>query len=360
MTPSAARRWPSRIWRSPPIRGRRRGSRTRDTSSPRSHPHGRGAPRCVDPAAGGQDAGRERVRRAALGEEHARSGGVDEVRPPDEAPAIAALHRLIAAPLIPVAILAGVALVRDDQWTRGSGRRHGRRCPTWGRHRRRGSRLAPDHAGLGAVRSRWARCGSPRLRGRRRAGAPSWSHAGGAHAGRDHQPRARPRPSGGPRGRLWVRVRPAGTTGWVRREALGGYGVVRTRLVVDRRALRATLLREGRPVFRAAVGIGAPGAPTPRGEYYIRNKLADYRARSTARSRSARAPAPRAHRLARGRLRRHPRHEPTVAHPGPRLARLHPAPQRRHPPPRPPHAVGTRSPSADGRGAAVSRARRRT
>lgn len=79
------------------------------------------------------------------------------------------------------------------------------------------------------------------------------------------------------RGRLWVRVRPAGTTGWVRREALGGYGVVRTRLVVDRRALRATLLREGRPVFRAAVGIGAPDAPTPRGEFYIRNKLTDYR-----------------------------------------------------------------------------------
>jgi L,D-transpeptidase catalytic domain len=83
------------------------------------------------------------------------------------------------------------------------------------------------------------------------------------------------------RGRLWVRARlpvlPAGTTGWVRRSALGGYGVVTTRLVVDRRALRATLLRDGHPVFRAPVGVGTPSAPTPRGEFYVRNKLTDYR-----------------------------------------------------------------------------------
>jgi hypothetical protein len=83
------------------------------------------------------------------------------------------------------------------------------------------------------------------------------------------------------RGRLWVRVRlpvlPAGTTGWVRREALGGYGVVTTRLVVDRRTLRATLFRKGRAVFRAAVGIGTADAPTPRGEFYVRNQLTNYR-----------------------------------------------------------------------------------
>jgi hypothetical protein len=40
-------------------------------------------------------------------------------------------------------------------------------------------------------------------------------------------------------GRLWVRVRlpvlPNGTTGWVRRSALGGYETVRTHLVIDRR-----------------------------------------------------------------------------------------------------------------------------
>ena len=83
------------------------------------------------------------------------------------------------------------------------------------------------------------------------------------------------------RGRLWVRVRlpvlPAGTTGWVRRSALGGYGVVSTRLIVDLGERRATLLREGRPILRAPVGVGTPAAPTPSGEFYVRNKLTGYR-----------------------------------------------------------------------------------
>jgi lipoprotein-anchoring transpeptidase ErfK/SrfK len=83
------------------------------------------------------------------------------------------------------------------------------------------------------------------------------------------------------RGRTWVRVRlavlPNGTTGWVRRDALGGYEVVRTQLVIDVSRLRATLYRDGRPVFGAAVGVGAPGSSTPRGRFYIRNKLTRYR-----------------------------------------------------------------------------------
>jgi lipoprotein-anchoring transpeptidase ErfK/SrfK len=82
-------------------------------------------------------------------------------------------------------------------------------------------------------------------------------------------------------GRLWVRARlpvlPNGTTGWLPRRALGGYELVRTRLVVDLRRLRATLLRDGRAVFRAGVGIGLPQWPTPRGEFYVRNKLVRYR-----------------------------------------------------------------------------------
>jgi hypothetical protein len=82
-------------------------------------------------------------------------------------------------------------------------------------------------------------------------------------------------------GRMWVRVRlpvlPNGTTGWVRRAALGGYGTVDTRLDVDLKRLRATLLRAGRPVFRAAVGIGRPGWATPRGRFYVRSKLTRYR-----------------------------------------------------------------------------------
>jgi lipoprotein-anchoring transpeptidase ErfK/SrfK len=82
-------------------------------------------------------------------------------------------------------------------------------------------------------------------------------------------------------GELWVRVRvpdlPDDAPGWVPRRALGGYTAVRTRLVVDRERLTAILLRDGRPVFRAAVGVGAPTTPTPSGEFYIRNRLQKYR-----------------------------------------------------------------------------------
>jgi lipoprotein-anchoring transpeptidase ErfK/SrfK len=81
-------------------------------------------------------------------------------------------------------------------------------------------------------------------------------------------------------GRVWVRVRlpllPNGTTGWVAREALGGYVSVQTRLVIDRRRFQATLLRHGRAVFRAPVGVGKPEWPTPLGTFYIRNRLTKY------------------------------------------------------------------------------------
>ena len=75
----------------------------------------------------------------------------------------------------------------------------------------------------------------------------------------------------------WVRLRlpqrPNGVTGWVRRAALGPFTLVDTRLVVDRRALRITLYEHGRRRFRARVGIGAPGTPTPRGAFWIREKF---------------------------------------------------------------------------------------
>jgi lipoprotein-anchoring transpeptidase ErfK/SrfK len=83
------------------------------------------------------------------------------------------------------------------------------------------------------------------------------------------------------RGRVWVRARlpvlPAGTTGWLPRTAIGGYRFVRTLLVVDLHQLRATLLRNGHQILRAPVGVGEPRWPTPRGRYYIRNKLVRYR-----------------------------------------------------------------------------------
>ena len=80
--------------------------------------------------------------------------------------------------------------------------------------------------------------------------------------------------------RLWIRVAlpalPSGTTGWVLRRALAGYGAVRTHLIVDLGAFRATLLRGGRPVFSAAIGIGRPAWPTPTGRFYVRNRLTRY------------------------------------------------------------------------------------
>jgi lipoprotein-anchoring transpeptidase ErfK/SrfK len=82
-------------------------------------------------------------------------------------------------------------------------------------------------------------------------------------------------------GRLWVRVRVPGSPddvrGWMPRAALGGYNPVHTRLVVNRTRLTATLLRDGRPLFRARVGIGTPATPTPRGDFYVRNQLHKYR-----------------------------------------------------------------------------------
>ena len=68
-------------------------------------------------------------------------------------------------------------------------------------------------------------------------------------------------------GRAWVRVRlailPNSATGWVPQDALGAFHSVRTRLVINRRALRAVLWRGERVVFRAPVGTGSLAGPPP-------------------------------------------------------------------------------------------------
>jgi L,D-transpeptidase-like protein len=78
----------------------------------------------------------------------------------------------------------------------------------------------------------------------------------------------------------WVHVRlpvlPNNTTGWVPRSALGGYHFVTTHLVIDTRRLRAVLRRDGHTVFTAPVAVGQTQWPTPRGEFYVRDKLTDY------------------------------------------------------------------------------------
>jgi lipoprotein-anchoring transpeptidase ErfK/SrfK len=81
-------------------------------------------------------------------------------------------------------------------------------------------------------------------------------------------------------GRTWIRARlavlPNNTTGWLPRAALGGYTRVSTHLVIDIDSLTATLLRRGSPIFQADVGVGTPQWPTPRGKFFIRNKLTAY------------------------------------------------------------------------------------
>ena len=76
---------------------------------------------------------------------------------------------------------------------------------------------------------------------------------------------------------VWIKVRlpilPANRTGWVPRKSLSDWKELRTRLVVDRRRLTATLFRRGEVVFRAPVGVGQAHWPTPRGEFFIRNQL---------------------------------------------------------------------------------------
>jgi lipoprotein-anchoring transpeptidase ErfK/SrfK len=83
-------------------------------------------------------------------------------------------------------------------------------------------------------------------------------------------------------GKTWVRIRlavlPNGTTGWVPRGSLASFQKVHTRMVIVQRSLRATLYKRGRPVFSARIGVGQAHTPTPRGEFYVREKLSGYSA----------------------------------------------------------------------------------
>jgi L,D-transpeptidase catalytic domain len=78
-------------------------------------------------------------------------------------------------------------------------------------------------------------------------------------------------------GNLWIRVRlailPNNSTGWIRDDALGPFRALTTHLIVNRSKLTAALYRNGRVVFRARVGVGRSYWPTPRGEFYVREKL---------------------------------------------------------------------------------------
>jgi L,D-transpeptidase-like protein len=78
------------------------------------------------------------------------------------------------------------------------------------------------------------------------------------------------------RGMTWIQVRipgrPNGRTGWVPRWGLRPFRIVRTRLEIDRGTMHARLFDQGRVVWRARVGVGAPGTPTPAGRFWIRER----------------------------------------------------------------------------------------
>ncbi|MBC7644348.1 MAG: L,D-transpeptidase [Thermoleophilia bacterium] len=78
-------------------------------------------------------------------------------------------------------------------------------------------------------------------------------------------------------GGLWyqigVPVRPNGLTGWVREAALGPLSRAHTRLLVDRKRLRATLYRNGTRIWHSRIGVGKRNTPTPAGQFWIREKF---------------------------------------------------------------------------------------
>jgi lipoprotein-anchoring transpeptidase ErfK/SrfK len=78
-------------------------------------------------------------------------------------------------------------------------------------------------------------------------------------------------------GAVWILTRipgrPNGRTGWVRRSALDDFHLTRYRLVIDRRHLVARLYHNGTNFWSTPIGVGAPGTPTPAGNFYIRERM---------------------------------------------------------------------------------------
>lgn len=74
----------------------------------------------------------------------------------------------------------------------------------------------------------------------------------------------------------WTLVRvpaPHEPVGWVPTTALSPLAVVHTWLQVNRESLIATLVKEGKVVFSAPIGVGKPSTPTPEGEFFIEESL---------------------------------------------------------------------------------------
>jgi len=78
-------------------------------------------------------------------------------------------------------------------------------------------------------------------------------------------------------GQSWIQIefpaRPNGRTGWVPRGALGSLRMVSGYLLIDQSSLRATLVRDGRAIFSAPIGVGSASTITPPGHFYVMEKL---------------------------------------------------------------------------------------
>jgi hypothetical protein len=74
-------------------------------------------------------------------------------------------------------------------------------------------------------------------------------------------------------------VRPNGTTGWVPESALGELQPVQTWLKIDTRHFVAKLVKAGRVIWHAPVGVGRSYWPTPKGQFFIRAELRGYGSR---------------------------------------------------------------------------------
>ena len=99
----------------------------------------------------------------------------------------------------------------------------------------------------------------------------------GRHA--EHRPRARAA-STCSASETWYRVRlpilPNNSTGWVQARYLGDLYTVHTHLYVDRAQLHGDAEARRRVVFKTIVGVGKSVWPTPRGEFYIRDKMTSF------------------------------------------------------------------------------------
>jgi lipoprotein-anchoring transpeptidase ErfK/SrfK len=80
--------------------------------------------------------------------------------------------------------------------------------------------------------------------------------------------------------RVWLKVRlpirPNGTTGWVQENALSELQPVDSWIKVSTKINKVTVIKAGKRVFSASVGVGQPQWPTPKGEFYIRAKLTNF------------------------------------------------------------------------------------